>query len=87
MKIARMLAAASLVVASLGVATAADAQNYGGNDRTYNQDHRNNGDRRDQRNDRGDRYQNDRGRHTGWNRNHRRCHTEWRHHHRMRICR
>ncbi|MDB5707700.1 MAG: hypothetical protein JWN66_4816 [Sphingomonas bacterium] len=86
MKIVRMFAAASLVVASLGVATVADAQTYGGNDRTYNQNHRNDGDRRDQRNDRGNRYENDRGRHNGWN-NHRRCHTEWRHHHRVRICR
>ena len=84
MKIARMLAAASLVIASFGVATAANAQRYdGGTDRTYTQDRddarddrdrrderndRNDRDYRDDRGDRGDRYDNDRRRHYGWDR-------------------
>lgn len=75
MKIARMLAAASLVVASLGVTTAASAQSYnGGADRAQSRDHRGDGDRRDVRGDRNDRHdrtdrrddrRDDRGRHYG----------------------
>jgi hypothetical protein len=82
MKIARMLAAASLVIASFGVATAANAQRYDGStDHTQDRrDARDDRDRRDERNDRNDRdyrgdrgdrsdrYDNDRRRHYGWDR-------------------
>lgn len=78
MKIKHLIAA-GLMVAGLGVTTAASAQDYRGD----RYEHR--GDRRDYRDDhRG--Y--DRGRGYGWNRHHRtHCYTTWRHHHRVRVCR
>ncbi|CAN5537935.1 hypothetical protein BH09PSE4_BH09PSE4_14290 [soil metagenome] len=82
MKMFKLAAAAGLVIASMGVATAADAQQYRG-DRSSSYRHDDN--RRDYRESRFDR-----GRHYGWRNNghHRvRCWTEWRHHHRVRICR
>lgn len=79
MKIPRMLAAAGLVIASLGVSTVADAQNYRDHDRGYN-------DHRGDRGDRGGRW-NNRGRHNGWDRHRNRCRVEWRHHRQVRICR
>lgn len=75
MKITHLIAA-GLAVATLGIGSAATAQDYR---QGYDQrDHR--GDRRDDR-----RYdRRDDRRHY----DHRpRCHTEWRHHHRVRICR
>lgn len=85
MKIARMLAAAGLVVASLGVAGVAHAKDHG-----RGQEHRDNRGRDAHRGgyDRGDR-RHDNGNHYGWRngRGHHRCHTEWRHHHQVRICR
>ena len=78
MKIARMIVAAGLVVASLGASAAASAQDYGHGryERGY-----------DDRGDRG-RYHDDRGHHYGWDRSygHQRCRTEWHHHHRVTRC-
>ncbi|CAN5363979.1 hypothetical protein BH09PSE3_BH09PSE3_14370 [soil metagenome] len=95
MKAYRIFATAALMLASLGISTAASAQVYG-NDRHYDSrvdrergdNHRRyDGDRRhndyrnyDRRGDR--RWQ----RNHGW-RNDRRCWTEWRHHRQVRICR
>lgn len=75
MKLAKLLAT-GLVVATLGLGTAASAQGRHDDRRS---------DQRDRRDDhRYDRHDN--GRHNGWNK-HRRCHTEWRHHRRVQICR
>ena len=83
MKITRMLAAAGLVVASLGVATVADAKDHGrGHEYREDRGHDDRGyDRRHDRHDNGNHY--------GWRngRGHHRCYTEWRHHHRVRVCR
>lgn len=76
MKITHLIAA-GLMVAGLGVSTAASAQDYRGD----RYEHR--GDRRDYRNDH--RGYGDRGRGRGWN-NARRCHTEYRHHRRVTVC-
>jgi len=96
MQIARLFAAAGLVVASLGVSATADAQRYGrdnysNHDRDY-RDHRDGG-RGYDRNYRGYdcRYGHDRGRHVGWDRGrgrgHQRCWVEYRHHDRVTVCR
>jgi len=76
-----IILAASLVVASLGMATGADAQQYRGDRNGY--DHQR-GDGRDYRAGR-----HDNGRHNGWRngRGHRRCWTEYRHHRQVRVCR
>ncbi len=85
MKIRTMLLTAGLAIASLGVSTGANAQDYNGGDRHHdgyrNSDHRN-----DRRDDHRRDWRDDRGRHNGWNR-HQRCWTEWHHHHRVRVCR
>ncbi len=79
MKITHLIAA-GIALATLGLGTAATAQDYNrGNDQ---RDHR--GDHRyDHRDDRRYDHRDDR-RHYG---HQPRCHTEWRHHHRVRICR
>jgi hypothetical protein len=87
MKMSHIAAAAGLFVASLGVATSADAQPYRG-DRHHQVD-RDRGDRYEGNRHRGDRWNHDRrgrGYAYGHN-NHRRCWTEWRHHRRIRVCR
>lgn len=77
MKKFRLAAAAGLLLATMSVSTAAQAdrgdrwQNGQHNDRRFN-DHR--GDRRDYY------------RHSNY-RHDRHCRTEWRHHHRVRVCR
>jgi hypothetical protein len=76
MKRNNILVAVGLVVAGLGISTAADAQQYGGG----NYGHQ----------DRDHRYgRHDNGRHNGWGngRGHRRCWTEYRHHRQVRVCR
>lgn len=80
MKLVRMLAAAGLVVSTLGVSTVADAKDHG---RRY-----------EQRNDRGRGYdrsdrRHDNGNHYGWRngRGHQRCYTQWHHHRQVRVCR
>lgn len=83
MNITHILASAGLVVASLGAATAADAQNYGG-DRQHQYDSRDQqtqGDRHDQnRNDQRDqRNQGDRRDHGNWNGGNRDDHRSYRH--------
>jgi hypothetical protein len=89
MKARKILATAALMLASLGVSSAASAQGYGnGHNRGYEgRDHRGYDDRR---HDGGRRYydhRNDRRWHRqGW-RNERRCWTEWRHHRQVRVCR
>ena len=87
MKIAQIAAAAGLVIASLSVPNAADAQRYDGDrsgsyDRDYRDHHRD--DRRDYRDGR-----RDNGRHYGWTRGrgHQRCWIEYRHRHEVRVCR
>lgn len=97
MKIAHILAAASLI-AGIGISTTASAQDYRGDRGRY--DHRyddRRGDHRDWRGDRrggdryygrdryygGDRYH---GRH-GYNNRGRHCRTDWRNHRRVQICR
>lgn len=82
MKITRMLAAAGLVVASLGVSTVANAQHYDRHDdRSYARDDRGRG------HDRGhDGYRHDNGHHYGQYRHDRRCRTEYRHHRRVTTC-
>jgi hypothetical protein len=79
MKLFRMFATAGLVVASLGVSTAASARDHHG-DRDWG---------RHERHDRGwhgrDWRHHDNGHHYGWG--HNRCHTEWRHHRAVRVCR
>lgn len=74
MKLSRMFAAASLVIASLGVSVAADAQQ--GRDHRPGVSRHDNG-RHNVRNNRKRHHVNNR----------RRCHTEWRHHRRIRVCR
>jgi hypothetical protein len=74
MKIFQIAAAAGLVIASLGVSTAADAQYRGDRDGRPGWNHGRGDHRGDRRGWRGDRH-------------HQRCWTEWRHHHRVRICR
>lgn len=74
MKITHLIAA-GLMVAGLGVSTAASAQDYRGD----RYEHR--GDRRDYRDDH--RGRDNRG--YGYNR-HRRCHTEYRNHRRVTVC-
>lgn len=94
MKITRMLAAAGLIVASLGVSTVAEAKEHrdGRNDRNeqrYDRDGRGDRDHRGYGNDRGnrgDRYRHDNGRHRGNAYGHRRCRTEYRHHRRVTVC-
>ncbi len=73
MKLAKIIAAASLTVAAITMSTSADAQNWRHRDRGHhgwNNNHHgwNNG-------------------HNRWGRHHRYCRTEWRHHHRVTICR
>ena len=84
MKTTNILVAAGLIVASLGMSTAADAQQYRGD--RYDHHDRAGGDRhgRDYRYGR-----HDNGRHYGWgnNRRHHRCWTEYRHHRQVRVCR
>ena len=101
MNVARIIATAGLVIASLGAATAANAQNYGvdpqhQNDRhdqryqNVRRDHRNGDNRDDQRGRYGRRDdRRDNGNRDGWRnaRGHNRCHIEWRHHHQIRVCR
>ena len=79
MRMSHIAAAAGLFLASLGVATSADAQPYRGGDRWH---------QGDRHHDRGW----DRGRGHGWGRGHghgwrQHCWTEWHHHHRVRVCR
>jgi len=82
MKMSHIAAAAGLFVASLGVATSADAQPYRGD--RHQQVDRHHGDRH-----RGPGWNNDHGRGRGhaYGHNRRRCWTEWRHHRRIRVCR
>ncbi|WCM26125.1 hypothetical protein NDN01_19240 [Sphingomonas sp. QA11] len=89
MKISIMLAAAGLAVASMGVSTAAVAQNRNHDRDGYRDGHRDRGGYRDRRH-----Y--DRGRHNGYDRRHygrrhygwnRHCRTIWRYGHRVRVCR
>lgn len=78
MKIAKIIAAAGLSIAAVVGATGASAQDW----------RHHNGNRYEQRYDRGRHHGWDRGRHYGWNnRHHRHCWTEWRHHRRITICR
>ncbi|MES2291113.1 MAG: hypothetical protein V4530_15400 [Pseudomonadota bacterium] len=83
------IATAALMLASVGISSAASARDYGygRDDRGYSQRHDDRGYRDSRRYD--DRryygHRNDR-RWNGW-RNDRRCWTEWRYHHRVRICR
>jgi hypothetical protein len=97
MKAPRIFATAALMLASLGISTAASAQ-WNGNDRQYehredkyrNHDNKNGryyGDRgyRDRRHY--DRRDDRRWRNGNRWRNDRRCWTEWRHHRQVRICR
>lgn len=91
MKAGRFITAAALMLASVGIGSAASARDYGYGDRdgrgSYSQrydgrgyrDHRRYDDRR-YYSYRGDRRWN------GW-RNDRRCWTEWRRHHKVRVCR
>ncbi|MDQ2879096.1 MAG: hypothetical protein M3R41_08490 [Pseudomonadota bacterium] len=89
MKILNAIAAAGLLLSTASIATAADAQNYGGDHHQYDRDHRGDRDRdyrRDDRRDNGHRYGWRHSRHYGWN-DHRRCWTQWRHHRQVRVCR
>jgi hypothetical protein len=85
MKIARLLAVAGLVVSTLAVPAAAEAQGYYGDRYGYDRDYR--GHRGDDRRDfhRGWRGN---GRHYGWDRGrgHQRCWTEYRRHRQVRVC-
>ncbi|WP_231639303.1 hypothetical protein [Sphingomonas profundi] len=82
MNIRIALAAAGLVLASLGATTGAEARPH--RDDGYHRDHG-----RHHGWDRGRRGWNDRryGHHAGYYRPARHCWTEWRHHHRVRVCR
>lgn len=71
------LIAAGLMVAGLGVSTAASAQDYRGDGPRYDHRYDDRGDRRDWR---------DRGHYYGGDRHRPRCHTEWRHHRRVTVC-
>lgn len=100
MKIIRMLAAAGLVVASLGVSTVAEAKDHRDTrgdryEQRYDRDGREDRDYRGDRDHRGygddhgyrdKRYRHDNGRHRGNAYGHRRCRTEYRHHRRVTIC-
>lgn len=77
MRMSHIAAAAGLFVASLGIATSADAQPHRGD--RYHQADRHHGPGWNR--DRG------RGRGHAYGYGHRRCWTEWRHHRRIRVCR
>jgi hypothetical protein len=98
MKIAHMFAAAGLMVATLGIGTAAEAQPGRGDRWDHHDRGRHNGwDRNDRRHGRWDRHDRRDRRH--WNNGRRnrsyayrngynnRCWTEWRYNQRIRICR
>jgi Ni/Co efflux regulator RcnB len=95
MNITRMLAAAGLVVASLGASTAAEAQDHRDSrgdryEQRYDRDGRSDRDYSGDRDHRGynggDRYRHDNGHHRGNAYGHRRCRTEYRHHRRVTVC-
>ncbi|MDB5686045.1 MAG: hypothetical protein JWR77_634 [Rhizorhabdus sp.] len=72
MKILNIFAAAGIVIASMGVSVAADAQVRHDNGWRDGDHGRHQGwNRHDRR----------------WNNHHRNCHMEWRHHHKVRVCR
>ncbi|WP_157217115.1 hypothetical protein [Flavisphingomonas formosensis] len=92
MTLKTLIAAAGLAFATIGGATAAQADYHPGRHhdrggRWHDGGHY----RSDYRHDRRWHGGWDRGRHHGWDRrwygHHRRCWWEWRHHHRVRICR
>ncbi len=75
MRMSHIAAAAGLFIASLGVASTADAQPYRGNGwHNGHNEYRGHGPRDDRR------WRGNRG-------SHRHCWTEWHHHHRVRVCR
>jgi hypothetical protein len=83
MKLVRMLAAAGLVISTLGVPAVASAQDHG---RRYEHRDDRGRDARGPGYHRGDRRHDSR---RGWRngRHHPRCHMEWRHHRKVRVCR
>jgi Ni/Co efflux regulator RcnB len=81
MKLIKLIAAAGLMTAALGVSAGANAQRYDHDRGNSRHEHR------DSRDDRRHQYgRHDHGHHYGRDR-YRRCRTEWRHHHRVRVCR